>query len=93
MDDFNMCKAVGISYKLRILFVTKIFDKYEKSGLSNREIHRKYIYPALGICEKTMYNMINNSCDKKYELTEEEKIYIKKNSCNIFSPVIKKLIK
>lgn len=36
-----------------------IYDEYAKTGLSNREIWRRYIYPIYGISEKTFYNYIN----------------------------------
>lgn len=52
---------VGESYKRRVLEINAIYDKYAKSGLSNREIIRRYIYPIYPISEKTFYNMMNAS--------------------------------
>ena len=46
----------GISYKKRVIEVNDIYDEYAKSGLSNREIWRRYIWPIYGISEKTFYN-------------------------------------
>jgi hypothetical protein len=54
-------KIVGESYKRRVLEVNAIYDKYAKSGLSNREIIRRYIWPVYPISEKTFYNMVNAS--------------------------------
>lgn len=54
-------KIVGESYKRRVLEVNAIYDKYAKSGLSNREIIRRYIWPIYPISEKTFYNMVNAS--------------------------------
>ena len=68
MDDFNMCKLTGISYKLRILFVTKIFDKYEKSGLSNREIHRRYIYLQSPTASATLQNIFEKAQFRRIKL-------------------------
>ena len=39
--------------------VNAIYDEYAKTGLSNREIWRRYIYPIYSISEKTFYNYIN----------------------------------
>lgn len=49
----------GCSYGKRVAEVNSIYDEYAKSGLSNREIWRRYIYPVYGISEKTFYNYIN----------------------------------
>lgn len=54
-------KIAGESYKRRVLDVNAIYDKHAKSGLSNREIIRRYIWPVYPISEKTFYNMINAS--------------------------------
>ena len=49
----------GCSYEKRVAEVNSIYDEYAKSGLSNREIWRRYIYPVYGISEKTFYNYVN----------------------------------
>ena len=49
----------GESYKRRVLEINAIYDKYARSGLSNREIIRLYIWPIYPISEKTFYNCIN----------------------------------
>jgi hypothetical protein len=49
----------GCSYEKRVTEVNAIYDEYAKSGLSNRAIWRRYIYPVYGISEKTFYNYIN----------------------------------
>ena len=54
-------KIVGESYKRRVLEVNAIYDKYANSGLSNREIIRRYIWPIYFISERTFYNMVNAS--------------------------------
>lgn len=53
-----MKKRQGISYRKRVYEVNRIYDTYARSGLSNREIWRRYIYPRFGICERTFYNML-----------------------------------
>lgn len=54
-------KIVGRSYAYRVSEIIRIYDEHSKSGLSNREILRRYIYPIYPICEKTFYNIINAS--------------------------------
>lgn len=61
----------GCSYAKRVKEVNEIYDKYAKSGLSNREIWRRYIYPAYAITEKTFYNYINASADPKVIAKQE----------------------
>lgn len=51
----------GISYKMRVLEINRIYGEHVQSGLSNREIWVRYIYPVYGISERTFYNMLNAS--------------------------------
>ena len=51
----------GVSYRKRVADINRIYDQYAKSGLPNREIWRRYIYPAYGISERTFYNLLNAS--------------------------------
>lgn len=48
----------GLSYAARVAEVNRIFEKYARTGLSNREIWRRYIYPRFYISERTLYNML-----------------------------------
>lgn len=52
-------KMEGKSYEERVKDVNRTYDKYSRSGLSNREILRRYIYPIYHISEKTFYNYLN----------------------------------
>lgn len=54
-----MTKKRGMSYMKRVAEVNRIYDRYAKSGLSNREIWLRYIYPVFYISERTFYNMMN----------------------------------
>lgn len=54
-----MAKGRGISYQMRVADINRIYDLHAKSGLSNREIWRRYIYPVYGISERSFYNMMN----------------------------------
>ncbi len=54
-----MAKGRGISYKMRVATINRIYDLHAKSGLSNREIWRRYIYPVYGISERSFYNIMN----------------------------------
>lgn len=58
-------KCVGSSYALRVQEINRIYEEHCRSGLSNREILRRYIYPHYHICEKTFYNIINASADPR----------------------------
>jgi len=66
-------KIVGRSYLYRIKDVLQIYDEHAKSGLSNREILRRYIWPKYHICEKTFYNIINASASDKYQKAISER--------------------
>lgn len=61
----NRTKIIGRSYAHRVAEVNRIYDKYAPSGLSNREILRRYIWPLFYISEKTFYNLINASADPR----------------------------
>ena len=54
-----MAKGRGISYKMRVADINRIYDLHARSGLSNREIWRRYIYPVYGISERSFYNIMN----------------------------------
>lgn len=58
-------KCVGLSYAFKVKEVNRIYEEHSRSGLSNREILRRYIYPRFYICEKTFYNIINASADPR----------------------------
>lgn len=62
----------GLSYKKRIADVLKIYQSYARSGLSNREIWRRYIYPRFGISERTLYNLFNASAYEKNTIEDEQ---------------------
>ena len=53
-----MGKKPGQSYQKRVADINRIYDLYAKKGIPNREIWRRYIYPAYGICERTFYNLL-----------------------------------
>jgi hypothetical protein len=48
----------GFSYEKRVKEVNAIYDKYVKTGLSNKFIWRMKIYPIYGISERTFYNYL-----------------------------------
>lgn len=54
-----MGKRRGISYRMRVADINRIYEQHARSGLSNREIWRRYIYPVYGISERTFYNIMN----------------------------------
>lgn len=54
-----MANRRGMSYKKRVADINRIYDEHARSGLSNREIWRRYIYPVYAISERTFYNIMN----------------------------------
>lgn len=62
----------GNSYKKRVSDINRIYDEYVNSGLSNREIWRRYIYPQYRISERTFYNLLNASADSSKSLPDDE---------------------
>lgn len=54
-----MAKTRGMSYRKRVEGINRIYDQHARSGLSNREIWRRYIYPVYAISERTFYNIMN----------------------------------
>lgn len=51
----------GVSYQKRVQKIIAVYDSHSRSGLSNRAIWRRYIYPEFGISERTLYNYIKAS--------------------------------
>ena len=51
----------GNSYAARVKAVNEVYDRHAKSGISNRDIWRRYIYPQFGISERTLYNCLKHS--------------------------------
>lgn len=62
----------GMSYKKRIADVNRIYDAHAKSGLSNREIWRRFVYPHYAISERTFYNLLKASAQDDKGLNKEE---------------------
>ena len=54
-------KRRGRSYKKRVIEINRIYGEHVKSGLSNREIWLRYVYPVYAISERTFYNILNAS--------------------------------
>lgn len=67
-----MAKRRGVSYKKRVEDINRIYDRYVKSGVPNREIWRRYIYPVYGITERTFYNTLNADAKEKNHIADEE---------------------
>ena len=68
----NRIKIVGRSYAHKVGEILRIYEEHERSGLSNREILRRYIWPVYPICEKTFYNIINASADPRVIRQQED---------------------
>lgn len=51
-------KRRGCSHAKRVADINRIYEVYRKTGLSNREIWKRYIYPVYGLCERQFYNLL-----------------------------------
>lgn len=60
-------KRKGKSYAKRVADINQIYDTYVRTGLPNREIWKRYIYPKYGISERTFYNLLKASMDTHVE--------------------------
>ena len=61
----------GVSYQKRVEDINRIYDKHARSGISNREIWRRYIYPVYAITERTFYNILNASAESKNKIADD----------------------
>lgn len=66
-----MAKRRGVSYQKRVEEINRIYDKYVRLGVSNREIWRRYIYPVYAVSERTFYNILNASAESKNKIADE----------------------
>lgn len=57
-----------MSYRKRVADINRIYDRWARTGLSNREIWRRYIYPVYAISERQLYNILNASADPGNEI-------------------------
>ncbi len=66
-----MKKRRGASYQKRVSDINRIYDEHIKSGISNREIWRRYVYPVYAISERTFYNLLNAPSDPKNAVPQD----------------------
>lgn len=66
-----MAKRRGVSYQKRVEEINRIYDRYARRGLPNREIWRRYIYPVYAISERTFYNILNASAEAKNKIADD----------------------
>ncbi len=78
-----MAKRRGVSYKKRVEEVNRIYDREVRRGIPNREIWRRYIYPAYGITERTFYNILNASAEEKNKIADDTRqlLFFKDDDC------------
>lgn len=60
-------KRKGKSYAKRVADINQIYDTYVRTGLPNREIWKRYVYPRFGISERTFYNLLKASSNPHIE--------------------------
>lgn len=56
----------GFNYVYTVNDVNNIYDAHVHSGLSNREIWKRYIWPIYHISERTFYNYLKVSADPDF---------------------------
>lgn len=66
----------GLSYQKRVTEINKIYDRYARLGVPNREIWRRYIYPTYAITERQFYNVLNASADPRNEIPQQEELFL-----------------
>lgn len=67
----------GLSYQKRVTEINRIYDRYARLGLPNREIWRRYIYPVYAITERQFYNVLNASADPRNEIPQQEELFLR----------------
>ena len=70
-----MGKRHGVSYQKHVADINRIYDQYVRTGVPNREIWRRYIYPVYGISERTFYNILKASADPRNDLPEDTQLF------------------
>ncbi len=65
----------GVSYRKRVADINQIYSEHLQSGLSNREIWLRYVYPVFGISERTFYNILNAPAISPIEVYEEPSLF------------------
>jgi len=66
----------GVSYQKRVAEVNRVYDSYARSGLSNREIWRRYVYPRFGISERTFYNLLKAPSRPSSQIPRDMQLYL-----------------
>lgn len=68
-------KVKGRSYAYRVREINRIYREHANSGLSNREILRRYIYPVYHISESTFYNILSAEFDVEEKYREDPLLF------------------
>ena len=66
----------GVSYAKRVADINRVYDEHSRSGLSNREIWRRWIYPRFGISERTLYNMLKAPSRPSSAVPKDLQLYL-----------------
>jgi hypothetical protein len=69
-------KRRGVSYAKRVADINRVYDEHVRSGLSNREIWRRWIYPRFGISERTLYNMLKAPSRPSTSIPKDMQLYL-----------------
>ncbi len=62
----------GSSYIARVKEINEIYETYLRTGLPNREILRRHIWPKFKISERTFYSYLTAAWEIQQEEAEEK---------------------
>lgn len=66
----------GVSYQKRVEDINRIYDQYKRSGLTNAEIWRRYIYPRFGISRRTLYNILSAPAKESAHIPKDMEFFL-----------------
>ncbi|SEF48377.1 hypothetical protein SAMN05216354_0623 [Xylanibacter ruminicola] len=66
----------GVSYQKRVEDINRIYDQHRRSGLTNAEIWRRYIYPRFGISQRTLYNILSAPAKESSQVPKEMWLFL-----------------
>lgn len=79
-----MGKRHGVSYQKRVHDINEIYDRHSRSGLSNREIWRRFIYPVYAVSERSFYNILKASGMAENEVPHDVQLFFEFNDDDSF---------
>lgn len=66
----------GVSYQKRVEDINRIYDEHRRSGLTNAEIWRRFIYPRFGISQRTLYNILCAPANERARIPKDMELFL-----------------